>query len=328
LIRHLFVPGLLGPMPGLEREGRPALPHLETLLARAERLAEPAGYAGALFALFGIDMPAGADLPTAAVCFLADTAEAPAGFLLHADPLQLLADRDRLLAFDLDDDPLDADEIVQLVEAFNAHFEDDGVRLYGSPAGRVYMHCDRIPLIQTHPLSTVVGRSLDPFLPYGEDRRCWRGLLNEVQMLCHALEFNHEREAWGRPTLGGLWLSGGGCLPTRGQGPVARLIGDGVLPRGLLALRAGVGGDELIVEQALDRAVLRAAPAAWLQALAGLEDRMADLLRDRVELHVHPGNGTVYRWSARSARRFWRRRRSLFECLDANSEAPYADKGV
>ena len=328
MIRHLFVPGLLGPMPGLEREGRPALPHLETLLARAERLAEPAGYAGALFALFGIDIPAGADLPTAAVCFLADTGEAPAGFLLHADPLQMLADRDRLLAFDLDDDPLDADEIVQLVEAFNAHFEDDGVRLYGSPAGRVYMHCDRIPLIQTHPLSEVVGRSIDPFLPYGEDRRCWRGLLNEVQMLCHALEFNREREARGRPTLGGLWLSGGGCLPTRGLGPVARLVGDGVLPRGLLALRARVGGEELIVEQALDRAVLRAAPAAWLQALAGLEDRMADLLRDRVELHVHPGNGTVYRWSARSARRFWRKRRSLFDCLDANSEPPYGDKGV
>ena len=53
MIRHLFVPGLLGPMPGLEREGRPALPHLETLLARADRLTEPAGYAGALFALFG-----------------------------------------------------------------------------------------------------------------------------------------------------------------------------------------------------------------------------------------------------------------------------------
>ena len=328
MIRHLFVPGLLGPMPGLEREGRPALPHLETLLARADRLAEPAGYAGALFALFGIDTPAGADLPIAAVCLLADSGEAPAGFLLHADPLQLLADRDRLLAFDLDDDPLDADEIAQLVEAFNVHFEDDGVRLYGSPAGRVYMHCDRTPSIQTHPLSTVVGRSVDPFLPYGEDRRYWRGLLNEVQMLCHVLEFNRGREARGRPTLSGLWLSGGGSLPPRGQGPVARLVGDDVLPRGLLALRAAAGEEELIVEQAQHRAVLRAAPTAWMRALAGLEDRMAGLLRDRGELHVHPCNGTVYRWSARSARRLWRRKRSLFECLEANFEAPYADKGV
>lgn len=320
MIRHLFVPGLLGPMPGLRLEDRIALPRLEILLARADRLAEPVGYAGGLFALFGIETPAGADLPTAAACFLADTGEAPAGFLLHADPLQLLPDMDRLLAFDLDDDPLDADEVAGLVEAFNEHFKDDGVCLYGSPAGRIYMHCDRTPSIQTHPLPTVIGRSLYLFLPDGEDRRWWRGLLNETQMLCHALELNREREAGGRPTLGGLWFSGGGSLPPGGQGAVARLVGDWVLPRGLLALRPAVGGDELIVEDAPGRAVMRVDPGAWLRALAELEDRMTGLMRDCEELHVHPGNGTVYRWHARSSWRLWRRKRSLFDHLDTNSE--------
>jgi hypothetical protein len=307
------------------------LPRLEILLARADRLVEPVGYAAGLFALFGIDTPAGADLPTAAVCFLADTGEAPAGFVLHADPLHLLPDLDRLLAFDLDDDPLDGNEIIQLVGAFNTHFNEDGVRLYGSRSGRIYLHCDRAPSVQTHPLSAVIGRSLDLYLADGEDRRRWRGLLNETQMLCHALDLNREREARGRPTLGGLWFSGGGRLPPGGQGPVARLLGDGVLPRGLLALRSGVGGDELIVESAADRAVMRADPGAWLQALADLEDRMPVLLRDCEELHVHPGNGTVYRWTARSARRLWRRKRPLFECLDANSgvpRGPYGNKGV
>ena len=331
MIRHLFVPGLLGPMPGLERGDQLALPRLEILLARADRLVEPVGYAGGLFALFGVETPAGADLPTAAVCFLADTGEAPAGFLLHADPLQLLPDLDRLLAFDLEDDPLDADEIAGLVEAFNAHFKEDGVCLYGSPAGRIYMHCDRTPSIETHPLSTVLGRSLDLFLPDGEDRRWWRGLLNEIQMLCHAQQFNREREAGGRPMLGGLWLSGGGSLPPEGQGPVARVDGDCVLSRGLLALRKAVGGDELIVEHAPGRAVMRADPGAWLQALAKLEDRMAGLLRDCEELHVHPGNGTVHRWYARCAWRFWRRRRPLFECLDGNPQLlpdPDGNKGV
>jgi hypothetical protein len=328
LIRHLFVPGLLGPMAGLEREDRIALPHLDILLTRADRVVEPVGYAGGLFALFGVEIPAGADLPTAAVCFLADTGEAPAGFLLHADPLQLLPDRDRVLAFELGDDPLAGEEVAALVEAFNAHFKDDGVCLFGSPAGRIYMYCDRTPSIHTHPLSTVIGRSLDPLLPDGEDRRWWHGLLNEIQMLCHALEFNREREARGRPVLGGLWFSGGGSLPPEGRGPVARLVGDCALSRGLLALRAGVGGDELIVEHAPGRAVMRADPDAWLQALAGLEDRMAGLLRDCEALHVHPGNGTVYRWYARSAWRLWRRKRSLFERLDANPEVLRGDKGV
>ena len=322
MIRHLFVPGLLGPMPGLEREDRLVLPRLENLLARADRLVEPIGYAEGLFALFDIEVSAGTDLPTAAVCFLADTGEAPAGFLLHADPLQLLPDLDRLLAFDLDDDPLDAGEITQLVAAFNAHFKDDGLCLYGSPAGRIYLYCDRTPSIQTHPLSTVIGRSLDPFLPDGEDRRWWRGLLNEIQMLCHGLEFNREREARGRPMLGGLWFSGGGRLPPEGQGPVVRLEGDCVLSRGLVALRAGIGGDQLIVERAPERAVMRADPGSWRQALATLEERMAGLLRDCEELHVHPGNGTVYRWHARAGRRWWRRKRPLFEYLDANPGPP------
>ncbi len=69
MIRHLFVPGLLGPMPGVECHGRQAFPHLEMLLARADRLVEPVGYAGGLFALFAIETPVGADLPTAAVTF-------------------------------------------------------------------------------------------------------------------------------------------------------------------------------------------------------------------------------------------------------------------
>ncbi len=248
--------------------------------------------------------------------------EAPAGFLLHADPLRLVPDRDCLLAFDLDDDPLDADEIAPLVEAFNAHFMDDGVQLYGSPAGRIYLRCDRAPSLQTHPLSAVIGRNLDLFLPEGQDRRWWRSLLNETQMLCHALELNREREARGRPALGGLWFSGGGGLPPEVRGSVDRLIGDCATARGLLALRAGAGGDELVVEHAPGRAVMRADPGAWLQALAALEDRMPDLLRSCETLHLHPGNGTVFRWSARSAWRLWRRRRSLYERLDANPGMP------
>lgn len=325
------MPGLLGPLPGLGRADHRAWPRLETLLARADRLAEPAGYAAGLFALFGITAPVGGELPTAAVVLLADTGESPAGVLLHADPLHLVADRDRLLAFDLDEDPLDAAETRRLLDAFNAHYADDGLRLHGSPAGRIYLHCERAPAIRTHPLSAVIGRSLDPFLPDGDDRRRWRGLLNETQMLCHGLEFNREREARGRRTLGGLWFSGGGGLPPAGQGPVHRMSGECPLARGLLALRPGAGRDELVVEHAPGRAVMRVDPLGWLEAVAELEGRMAGLLRGCEELHVHPGNGTVYRWRARSARRWWRRRRPLIDCLDTNPGAPRgprADNGV
>ena len=328
MISHLFVPGLLGPMQGLEHSQPPALPNLEALLARADRLDEPEGYAGGLFALFGIDTPTGSDLPTAAVSFLADTGDAPAGFVLHADALHLMPDRDHLLAFGLDDDPLDADEVSQLLETFNAHFAEDGVRLEGTAAGSLYLHCDSTPSIQTHPLSALIGRNIDRFLPEGDDRRRWHGLLNETQMLCYSLDFNRQREATGRPMVGGLWFSGGGVLPTLGRDQnrfaVARLVGDCSVARGLVALGAAQSGavpvvGDLVVEHALCRAVTQAAPDAWLRALAELEGRMTALLRGGGELHVHPGNAVVYRWTARTARRWWRRKRPFIRCLDARA---------
>ena len=291
------------------------------LLARADRVAEPVGHAAALFALFGIDVPGDADLPTAAICWLADTGEPATGYLMHAEPLQLVPDRDCLLAFAFDDDPLDGQELSALIEAFNAHFNGEGLRLVASPAGDLYLGCERIPAIRTQPGSAVIGRSLDAYLPGGDDRSRWRGLLNETQMLLYGLAFNRERELQARPTLGGLWFSGGGCTPAIPPvAPVATLAGDCRLSRGLLAMsQPGVNG-ELVVEQAPGRAVVRADIDAWKVAVADLERRLPAYLETCDELHLHPGNGTLYRWTRSSAWRLWRRRRQLSEWLDPSSE--------
>lgn len=315
MIRHLFVPGLFGPVPTHEHLQWPALPRLETLLARADREIEPVGYAAGLLQLFGITAQPGTDLPTAAVAYLGDTGERPAGFVLHADPLQLLPDRDRLLVFALDDDPLDADEIASLAAAFNAHFGADGVRLQGTPSGSIFLHCETAPSLRTHPLPEILGRNLDPFLPEGADQRRWHGLLNETQMLCHTLDFNREREARGHRVLGGLWFSGGGMLPEATRAPVCRVVGDCILARGVTALGGTAGEDELVVECALETAARRADAAAWLRALAGLEGRLARL-QDCASLYLHAGDGSVFHWHARSARRWWRRRRPLASYIE------------
>jgi hypothetical protein len=67
---------------------------------------------------------------------------------------------------------------------------------------------------------------------------------------------------------------------------------------------------------------MRADTGAWLQAIADLEDRMQDLQQGCEGLHVHPGNGVVYRWQGRAARRFWRRKRPLSAYLDTHAEQP------
>lgn len=324
----MFAPGLLGPLPGLEQLRRRALPHLERLFARADRLTEPAGYAAALFALYGVETAPGADLPTAAVSSLADGGAAPAGFVLHADPLQLQPDRDCLLAFDLDDDPLDRDESAELEHAFNAHFADDGLRLARGAGGLLYLHCEPQPLIRTHPLATVIGRDVDRYLPDGEDRRRWRGLLNETQMLCHTLALNRAREAQGRPTLSGLWFSGGGRLPPTGRAPVARVSGDCPLARGLQALCSVDGDDELVVRHAAGKAVTRVDAEAWSQAVADLDGLLPQLARDVTELHVHPGNGLVLRWRPGMVWRWWRPVRPLTRQLEASAPTPDVSAGA
>ena len=67
MIRHVFVPGLLGPIPGLERSQLQRLRRLETLLAQSDRLDEAVGFTPSIFALFGVEMKPEADVPTAAV---------------------------------------------------------------------------------------------------------------------------------------------------------------------------------------------------------------------------------------------------------------------
>lgn len=328
MIRHLFVPGLLDPVGDLHQAAWPDLPHLERLLVRAERQREPFGYAGGLFALFGIDADPRADLPTAAVCWLAETGEAPTGCVMHADPLHLVADRDRVVAFDLHGDPPTDAERAALLEVFNGHFRDDGLVLQSSPAGRLYLHCDRPASLRSFPLSAVTGRDLDPFLPQGEDRRTWRGWLNEAQMVCHSLDGNRVREAGGRQTLDGLWFSGAGRLPPAGPGRVALLHGDEPLARGLMALHATAGDDEIMVEFGAARALLSVDPDAWMQALASVEARLAALQRDCDVLCLHPGNGAVWRWERRARWRLWRRRRRVSNYLGARDDIARWVNGV
>ena len=131
----------------------------------------------------------------------------------------------------------------------------------------------------------------DRFLPGGEDQRRWRGLLNETQMLCHSLGTQPQTRVQGGPH----WVACGSVAedPAAGEAGPAHPAGWRLLSRGLLALCPGVGGDELIVERAPARAVMRADPSAWLRALAELEQRLTGLLEDCEALYVHPEKDLV-----------------------------------
>ena len=313
---RLLVPGLLGPFPRrAEFPELPRLPALERLIARSDRRLGPTSYAEALFEHFGVTGQA--PLPTAPVCHLADTqGQAESRYLLHADPVHLRPDQDRLLAFDFDSQALAQGGADPFVEAFNHHFADSGMELLAPHPSRWYLALNAAPHVRWHPLSEILGRNIDPFLPQGADGTHWRGLLNEVQMLFHSLPANPERESRGLLPISGLWFSGGGQLPGRViNRPRPALAIDGTtevdcpLAAGLAALAPTAESDPLRIEHAAGRAVLDADVGAWLAALTALETCLPALMQGALRLDCC--NGLSFYWSTGMRRRFWRRPRSV-----------------
>jgi hypothetical protein len=316
-VLHLLVPGLLGPLPGAAGQAGPAAPTLERWLARGDRRPVAGDADALLFTLFGLPLPeadtgAAPDLPTAALCYLADTGERPAGVVLHADPVYLRADQDRLLLFDAPAADLTAAEASAFVDAINQHFQADGWRLSAPTPGRWYLHLDQMPALHSRPLSAVIGRNIDSFLPQGPDAGGFRQRLTEVQMLLHGLTVNQQRVDAGRLPVSGLWLHGAGELPAppphsfslQGEAPA--------LLQGLLALAQGPAVGQLCWLGRAQRAVWDVDVEGWWQAVEEVER----LLRERRgPLWLYPGDGYSYRYGAGQRWRLWRRRCPLTDRL-------------
>jgi hypothetical protein len=343
---EILIPGLLGPIP-IAPDELPPTPVLARLLGRADPL--PGGESdpvAALLGRFGVasdaDADADADLPSAPFCRLVEGGEpGAAGFLMHADPVHLRADRDRLLLFDARHLGVTVEEAAALVDLFNAHFVQDGLRLEAPVPQRWYLHLPRPPRIHTHPLHAATGRGIAGFLPAGEEAAGWAGRLNEVQMLFHHAQVNVRREAEGRPTVNGIWPWGGGHFPPPLDGSgYARVLGEHPLALGLAvaagipaeplpkdggSLLAGGGdGDVLVLWDRLWPAALDADPVGWCKEVQRLDAWLAPLAdglgrRGQIRVELDPCNGERYRLDRKALRRFWRRPLRLAERVVAST---------
>ncbi len=245
-----LVPGLFGPVPVQPAEVPPT-PVLSRLLGLADRLSGPERLAGAarptqggtadpcrtLFHLFGHATAPDRDCPSAPYGYLAEApgaSLATTSYVLHADPVHLRPDRDRLVLFAGPDFAPDRAEADALVALFNHHFGVEGPRLEAPTPEHWYLLTDKPPDLVTQPLAAVLGRPIAGQLPQGAEARHWARFLNEVQMLFHHSEVNQRREAAGIPSLNGLWLWGGGSLVAPpGQASYERVFSADPLALGL-----------------------------------------------------------------------------------------------
>ncbi len=283
-----------------------------------------------LFECFGVSPAPEEDLPSAPFCYLADAGGLCAEtYVMHADPVHLRPDRERLLLYDARHLDLKREEAESLVDLFNGHFSEDGMVLEAPRPDRWYLRLNRSPRLRTTPLHGAVGRSLDALLPQGQDALDWARRLNEVQMLFFHSEVNQRREQEGRVAVSGIWPWGGGRLSatpiSRGPG---RVFGEHPLAAGLaaaagiraeplpddaLALLGGESADSgLVLWDRLWSAVLDSDGVVWAEQLrlldAWLRPLMSGIRRGAIAgADFLPCNGDCYRVGPWDLRRFWRR---------------------
>ncbi|MTW20129.1 phosphoglycerate mutase [Allochromatium palmeri] len=328
---EILCPSLLAPIP--ERTGlKFQAPAIERLLARADRLAgSDRDPIEVLLRTAGVDWPAGDAAPSAPVALLGEGVEVESEAIwMHADPIHLRPDRDRLLVYAGPGVAPEPDEAEALVAAFNRHFVEDGVRLIAPSPQRWYLRLPQPPGLRTRPLHQIQGGSMAEHLPRGPESRDWMRLLNETQMLFHAEPVNRQREATGRPLISGIWIWGAGSRPAlSGQGPDA-LIGDHPALSGLARLAARphrslkawqndplpTAGRQLVFWDRHWRAWLAHDLEAWTRATSELDaviERLWNPLRaGRLDaIRLDPCDGAAFRITSRQTRRFWRRRATL-----------------
>jgi hypothetical protein len=205
----LIIPGLLPEIPDADI-GR--LPHLERLLARgtftplsgaipAAKLQTGSRSDTPLRADSESRLGPGPNTENAGGCHsLAKERAQQAGLLeaapywLCADPIHLQVQGDTLLLLEQYSFALTQPEADALIETLNAHFVPEGLRFYApSPHAWLVGMQNPATLTTTAPLKRV-GRSIDGYLPQGDDAQRWRSYFNEAQMLFHEHAVNVLRE--------------------------------------------------------------------------------------------------------------------------------------
>jgi hypothetical protein len=349
---HLIVPGLFGPLPRRLFEmgfAWPRAPMLERLLARSERVVAPAsGVAELLFRLFALAREAASELPSASLSRLGEGFAGDDACWIHADPVHLKPDLDRVLLFDARHLELTQEQAEALAQEVETFYREDGWRLQVAAPERWYLRLPQAPELLTQPLEKAVGRNMEPFLPQGRDAGAWRTRLNEVQMLMHHSAVNQRRERCGRAAINGLWFWGVGRLPAvPGPPPFTAVYTEALLARGM-ALHAGTTpgappagldpllrshseGNVLVLLEDLSAPLLDADALAWKQAVESLERSWFAPLgvafgKRLCGLSLYPGQGDCYTCCGGWLGRFWRRTRSLESYLESGGSEAVAPR--
>lgn len=187
-------------------------PFLKKLLAKADKFAVKQND---FFAAASYLFHQPKTLPVA-VCQLSAIKQQPIldEFWLKVDPVQMVPDRDTLVMMPQASLGLTEEDSLALMQAFNEHFEQDGVSLEYGASRDWFLHIKQVVDIQSTPLPSVEMKPLNDFFPQGNAAQYWRQLMNECQMLFYSHPVNELRRNEGLPEINSIWAWGEGQVTT------------------------------------------------------------------------------------------------------------------
>jgi hypothetical protein len=317
----VVAPGLLArPQRELAQSRSLAMLAMHAALPRSE----PRGIAVAMLAAIGARDGA----PVAPLALLGAGVDPGDDYVLCADPVFLVADRDTVVLAQVVDD-LDEEAARALVDALNRHFADDDLRFDAVRTDAWFARRHAPADLVTTPPDAARGHKLIASLPRGRDAAIFKRWQNEIEMLVHAHPVNAAREAHGAPLVSAVWLWGGGRLDDEGAIPVTHVVAAegrlGDLARGIACRGDGLalpltqqnGLAQILVEpddvdaRSAVTGVLAVLPAT-LDTLALDRDWLAPALSEvfarRVErvCLVADGHGAAVTWTL-ARPRLWQR---------------------
>lgn len=309
---EVHIPHLIVPKPFSGLISTPHVPHLEKLLARADRtvIERPEGFE-AVSEQWGLKPP----YAMAPVAAQQDGLPAHEQAWLFAEPVNLSLQRDWLKLAPARMLDITANEAVTLIEALNHHFREDGLTFFSGTADRWYVQCDPSEIPTTTPTErTKFDPASKNCQPQSHGNIQWHAIQNEAQMLLHSHAVNAAREAAGKPVINGVWFWGGGTLPMLAKPPFDAVIANnplvhhfakqtdiGALPFALESLQQLLGNGLLVIEDAAT--MIEELDRTWFQTIAQFL-RAGTISR----LHIVTSSAGVEQQFALSPRNFfWRR---------------------
>ncbi|MGD2119086.1 MAG: hypothetical protein PVG66_12050 [Chromatiales bacterium] len=320
---HYIVPGLLEAA-RLDKDvvGRGRFPVLESVLSKAKKKPFEGDAAHLLFSILGLDFENGCDVPTAALSALTllPYDQVATSSWIQLDPVWLRPDRDQLLLYRPVQPQLPQTDMQSVAELLLQNFSDVFTDILLLPNGSLLARLSADFHLQTHPTDKVVGRSVQPFLPTGDDALFWHGIMNEMQMLLHTTAFADN-------LFNALWPVGYGRLPgiISGQ-PNTELVGDDELISGLASF-TGVrhrtsaefwssgrsrSNSLLIFDESISKAIQSQLLDVWLEQLQAVEKRLEELLQSHKQnrlqqIQLYDANGRYFLYRPAYRWHVWRR---------------------